>query len=555
MKNYQRLKFKLEQELSWEVNRVFVTILFVLITSSVYAQHPTKITYNQYDSNNKKHGYWLEDDPYKFLENYNHGEQQGVSIEYYKSPSGSIYDWKNGNYFAIQMYITNNSIKDIQGDVTKNYLTLYCDSFRLHFNYATYSYEFHENGRLKSEGLFICSDGSCQLDENTYYKELILYDTLGKYYGISKTYNERVYDREDFGSNIWIGGHTGAPADAPMAFHEFMIRPIGAKNMAECVRMGAEIFHALKKVLKSRGLSTAVGDEGGFAPALKGTNDASDCIAEAIKTAGYKPGKDVIVTLDFSENGFSVKKGTKFSYDYSQLNNGLKKDLKGKCLTADEQVKYFESLCKKYPVDSIVFGSNIWVGDYTVIKDSFDFRLPIMKNNAKRDIHKLYNRDSTILTIEYRKNGKKDGHYRHYNTTTKTFNVIGEYTQNQPSGTWLLFDSNSSSLRTIIYKISKNKSIYITQKDGKSFKPKYKGYVYLINKNNTMECEGWALFDDPRYTLYRYSTWIKFSDLPKRHYYSGIIIYEADLNKTPVFIDKKEIENKIEIYPPVFSIE
>ena len=116
----------------------------------------------------------------------------------------------------------------------------------------------------------------------------------------------------------------GAHSDAPIAFQEFMIRPIGAKNMAEGVRMGAEVFHALKKVLKDRGLSTAVGDEGGFAPALKGIDDALDCIVEAVKAAGYKPGKDVTIALDCAASEFSVKKGTKYSYDYSQLNNGLR---------------------------------------------------------------------------------------------------------------------------------------------------------------------------------------------------------------------------------------
>ncbi len=156
----------------------------------------------------------------------------------------------------------------------------------------------------------------------------------------------------------------GAHSDAPIAFQEFMIRPIGAKNMAEGVRMGAEVFHALKKVLKERGLSTAVGDEGGFAPALKGIDDALDCIVEAIQAAGYKPGKDVTIALDCAASEFSVKKGTKYSYDYSQLNNGTKKEPKGKCLTADEQVAYLEKLCKKYPIDSIEDGmdQNDWDG-------------------------------------------------------------------------------------------------------------------------------------------------------------------------------------------------
>ena len=85
----------------------------------------------------------------------------------------------------------------------------------------------------------------------------------------------------------------GAHSDAPIAFQEFMIRPVGATSEAEAVRIGAEVFHALQKVLKARGLSTAVGDEGGFAPKLEGIDDALDCIIEAIKKAGYEPGKDV----------------------------------------------------------------------------------------------------------------------------------------------------------------------------------------------------------------------------------------------------------------------
>ena len=90
----------------------------------------------------------------------------------------------------------------------------------------------------------------------------------------------------------------GAHSDAPIAFQEFMIRPVGAKSFKEGLRMGAETFHNLKKVLKARGLSTAVGDEGGFAPALDSIEDALNCIIEAIKKAGYKPGKDVTIALD-----------------------------------------------------------------------------------------------------------------------------------------------------------------------------------------------------------------------------------------------------------------
>ena len=111
----------------------------------------------------------------------------------------------------------------------------------------------------------------------------------------------------------------GAHSDAPIAFQEFMIRPVGAKNEAEAVRMGAEVFHALQKVLKGRGLSTAVGDEGGFAPALKGINDALDCIIAAIEGAGYVPGKDVTIAMDCAASEFCFKEDGKFFYDYKQL--------------------------------------------------------------------------------------------------------------------------------------------------------------------------------------------------------------------------------------------
>lgn len=190
----------------------------------------------------------------------------------------------------------------------------------------------------------------------------------------------------------------GAHSDAPIAFQEFMIRPVGAKNEAEGVRMGAEVFHALQKVLKGRGLSTAVGDEGGFAPALKGIDDALDCIVEAIKAAGYKPGKDVTIALDCAASEFSVKKGNKFSYDYSQLNNGLKKDPKGKLLSGDEQVAYLEKLCKKYPIDSIEDGmdQNDWDGWVKLTK-------------AIGDHVQLVGDDLFVTNVSYLEKGIKKG--------------------------------------------------------------------------------------------------------------------------------------------------
>lgn len=147
----------------------------------------------------------------------------------------------------------------------------------------------------------------------------------------------------------------GSHSDAPIAFQEFMIRPVGASCFHEGLRMGAEIFHALKKVLKGRGLSTAVGDEGGFAPALNGTEDALDSIVEAIKTAGYEPGRDVKIALDCAASEF-YKDGI---YDYTKFEGA-----KGKKRNADEQIAYFEELIQKYPIDSIEDGmsENDWDG-------------------------------------------------------------------------------------------------------------------------------------------------------------------------------------------------
>ena len=156
----------------------------------------------------------------------------------------------------------------------------------------------------------------------------------------------------------------GAHSDAPIAFQEFMIRPVGASSIAEGVRMGAEVFHALQKVLKARGLSTAVGDEGGFAPKLNGIDDALDCIMQAIEKAGYVPGKDVTIAMDCAASEFSVKEGDKFFYDYRQLKSGMPKDPDGKKLSDDEQIAYLEELVSKYPIDSIEDGldENDWEG-------------------------------------------------------------------------------------------------------------------------------------------------------------------------------------------------
>ena len=154
----------------------------------------------------------------------------------------------------------------------------------------------------------------------------------------------------------------GAHSDAPIAFQEFMIRPVGAPSIKESIRMGAEVFHALAKLLKGRGLSTAVGDEGGFAPNFDGIEDALDSIIQAIKDAGYEPGKDVKIAMDCAASEFAVCENGEWFYDYSQLKNGKKKDPNGKKLTAAEQIKYLEELITKYPIDSIEDGldENDW---------------------------------------------------------------------------------------------------------------------------------------------------------------------------------------------------
>ena len=154
----------------------------------------------------------------------------------------------------------------------------------------------------------------------------------------------------------------GAHSDAPIAFQEFMIRPVGASNEREAIRMGAEVFHALAKNLKARGLSTAVGDEGGFAPNFDGIKDALDTIMKSIKDAGYEPGKDVKIAMDCAASEFAVVENGQYFYDYSQLKNGVKKDPEGKKLTAEQQIDYLEQLITEYPIDSIEDGldENDW---------------------------------------------------------------------------------------------------------------------------------------------------------------------------------------------------
>ena len=154
----------------------------------------------------------------------------------------------------------------------------------------------------------------------------------------------------------------GSHSDAPIAFQEFMIRPVSAPSIKESIRMGAEVFHNLAKLLKARGLSTAVGDEGGFAPALDGIEDALQIICDAIKAAGYEPGKDVKIAMDCAASEFAVQENGEWFYDYKQLKNGKKKDPNGKKLSADEQIAFLEHLIDTYPIDSIEDGldENDW---------------------------------------------------------------------------------------------------------------------------------------------------------------------------------------------------
>jgi len=182
----------------------------------------------------------------------------------------------------------------------------------------------------------------------------------------------------------------GSHSDAPIAFQEFMIRPIGAPSFREGLRMGSEVFHHLKKVLSKRGLSTAVGDEGGFAPALNGTEDALNCIIEAVKNAGYKPGRaedggDVAIALDCAASEF-YEKGI---YDYTKFEgaNGARR-------TAEEQVAYLAELVEKFPIDSIEDGC-----------DEGDWDGWVKMTNALGDKCQLVGDDVFVTNVEYLKKG------------------------------------------------------------------------------------------------------------------------------------------------------
>ncbi len=182
----------------------------------------------------------------------------------------------------------------------------------------------------------------------------------------------------------------GSHSDAPIAFQEFMIRPIGAPTFKEGLRCGAEVFHALKAILKGKGLSTAVGDEGGFAPNLSGgTEEALDSIIQAIKDAGYEPGKDVTIALDCAASEF-FEDGV-YNYAKFEGENGAKR-------SSAEQSDYLAELIGKYPIDSIEDGMDEqdWDG-WKILNDNIGDRCQIVGD------------DLFVTNVEYLARGIKEG--------------------------------------------------------------------------------------------------------------------------------------------------
>ncbi|SMO87513.1 enolase [Saccharicrinis carchari] len=207
----------------------------------------------------------------------------------------------------------------------------------------------------------------------------------------------------------------GSHSDATIAFQEFMIRPIGAPSFKEGLRMGAEVFHALAKVLKGKGLSTAVGDEGGFAPMLGGTEDAIDAILTAIKNAGYNPGRaedggDISIAMDCAASEF-FKDGV---YDYSIYEpNGKKRN-------SVEQAAYLAELVEKYPIDSIEDGM-----------DENDWDGWVALNNKIGDKCQIVGDDLFVTNVDYLKKGIELGaansiliKVNQIGTLTETLNAI-----------------------------------------------------------------------------------------------------------------------------------
>ncbi|HBG40692.1 MAG TPA: phosphopyruvate hydratase [Porphyromonadaceae bacterium] len=204
----------------------------------------------------------------------------------------------------------------------------------------------------------------------------------------------------------------GSHSDAPIAFQEFMIRPVGAPSFKEGLRMGAEVFHALKKVLHDKGLSTAVGDEGGFAPNLAGgTEEALESILTAIRNAGYEPGKDVKIALDCASSEF-YKDGI---YDYTKFEGAH-----GKKRTSAEQADYLEQLIAKYPIDSIEDGmdENDWAG-WKLLTDRIGSKCQLVGD------------DLFVTNVDFLEKGIKEGcgnsiliKVNQIGTLTETLNAI-----------------------------------------------------------------------------------------------------------------------------------
>ena len=181
----------------------------------------------------------------------------------------------------------------------------------------------------------------------------------------------------------------GAHSDAPVAFQEFMIRPVGASSFAEALRMGAEIFHTLKGILKKRGLSTAVGDEGGFAPELDGIEDALNLIMLSIVESGYVPGVDVTIALDCASSEFY--KDGRYDYSIFEGSKGCKRD-------RDAQIVYLRKLVEDYPIDSIEDGmsENDWGG--------WEFMTQVLGDKCQ-----LVGDDLFVTNVDYLSKGIKNG--------------------------------------------------------------------------------------------------------------------------------------------------
>ncbi len=202
--------------------------------------------------------------------------------------------------------------------------------------------------------------------------------------------------------NIMNGG---AHSDAPIDFQEFMIMPTGAKSFSEALRMGCEVFHALKKVLKEQGLATAVGDEGGFAPKLASAEAALDVIALAVKNAGYKLGKDINLALDVAASEFYVKEKKQYVFKKST----------GQVLSGDDMVAFYKKLTAKYPIVSIEDGCA--EGDWTTWKKLTD---------AIGDKVQLVGDDLFVTNTEFLKKGIETGTA---NSILVKVNQIGSLTE------------------------------------------------------------------------------------------------------------------------------